>query len=160
VRLYKKDTNEEIGTYLASFLLSAGRGWIDTVKVGDTDYTMVLRRARYYKPYALTLQEFRFDRYVGTNKPKNYSSRVLLNDPERGVENREVLISMNNPLRYSGETFYQSSFDDKTEKTTILQVVKNPGWVLPYVSCVVVTLGLLVHFGIYLTQFLLRRAAA
>lgn len=159
VRLYKKGTDEAIGTYLASYWLTA-QGLQDVVKLGDADTTVALRRGRYYKPYSLTLQEFRFDRYIGTSKAKNYSSRVLLTDSERGVENREVLISMNNPLRYRGETFYQSSFDERTEKTTVLQVVENPGWWLPYVSCVVVTVGLLVHFGIYLTQFLVRRAAA
>jgi hypothetical protein len=159
VRLYKKGTDEELGTHLASFWLTA-QNFKDTVRVGDTAYTMVLRRARYYKPYSLHLNEFRFDRYLGTNKPKNYSSRVLLTDPEQGVADREVVISMNHPLRYRGETFYQADFDKNTEKTTILQVVENPGWWLPYASCVIVTLGLLVHFGIYLAQFLLRRAAA
>ena len=71
-----------------------------------------------------------------------------------------VVISMNNPLRYHGETFYQADWNKVTEKGTVLQVVRNPGWLIPYISCVVVTLGLVLHFGIYLTQFLVRRAAA
>ena len=43
----------------------------------------------------------------GTEIPKNFSSRVLLQRPDTG-EKREVLIYMNNPLRYAGETFYQA----------------------------------------------------
>ena len=66
---------------------------------------------------------------------------------------------MGSPLRYRGETFYQSSFDDATEKTTVLQVVRNPGAVLPYVSCFLVFAGMLFHFGLHLTGFLSRRAA-
>ncbi len=62
-------------------------------------------------------------------------------DFERG-ENREVLISMNDPLRYRGFTFYQAGFDNN-DKTTILQVVKNPAMLLPYIACGLVALGLL-----------------
>jgi hypothetical protein len=38
-------------------------------------------------------------------------------------------------------------------------VVENPGWLLPYISCVLVTLGLLIHFGITLRRSLKRREA-
>ena len=76
----------------------------------------------------------------GTDIPKNFSSRVLLQRPETG-EKREVLIYMNNPLRYAGETYYQSSFDPD-DHGTILQVVHNPSWLTPYFSCVLVGVGL------------------
>src|SRR5207247_2232415 len=111
-----------------------------------------------YRPFSLTLIEFRYDRYLGTEVAKNFSSRVRLQDPERG-EDREILIRMNEPLRYRGETFYQADFDKTTEKGTVLQVVRNPGWLIPYVSCVLVTVGMAVHFGLGLTNFLTRRAA-
>jgi hypothetical protein len=42
---------------------------------------------------------------------------------------------------------------------TSLQVVRNPGWTLPYISCALVALGMLVHFGLHLVQFLMRRLA-
>lgn len=154
VTLYKKGTDESLGTYAVSIFLPG-----QPVTVDGRTYDMALRFKRYPKPFTLHLIEFRHDKYLGTDKPKNFSSRVVLIDPEYGVE-REVVISMNNPLRYRGETFYQGGFDPRTNTTTILQVVKNPGWLLPYVSCVLVTLGMTLHFGIYLTQFLLRRAAA
>jgi hypothetical protein len=81
-----------------------------------------------------------------------------LTDPDRGTD-REFLIKMNDPLRYAGETFYQADFDKNTEKGTVLQVVRNPGWLIPYVSCFLVTLGLVIHFGLNLTTFLRRRGA-
>ena len=41
---------------------------------------------------------------------------------------------------------------------SVLQVVDNPGWLLPYVSCVLVSIGLLVHFALSLRRAT-RRAA-
>src|SRR5262249_46165402 len=142
-----------LGTYLMSVELTPQR-----VVVDGKPYEVALRFKRLYKPYTLHLIEFRFDRYEGTDIAKNYSSLVRLIDPERN-EDREVLIRMNEPLRHRGETFYQADFDKRTETTTVLQVVRNPGWLLPYVSCVVVALGMLLHFGIHLVGFLQRRAA-
>lgn len=155
VRLYEKG-GAELGTYLVSLQLTM-MGGHDDVSAGGKTYQMTLRNIRYYKPYSIKLLDFNFDRYLGTQKAKNYSSDVVLTAPD-GSE-RQQTIRMNDPLRYGGETFYQSSFDPD-ESGTVLQVVQNPGWVIPYISCVVVSVGMLVHFGIYLTQFLLRRAAA
>ena len=66
---------------------------------------------------------------------------------------------MNQPLRYEGKAFYQASFG-KGDTLSILQVVENPGWLLPYVSCVLVTIGLIVHFAITLRRSSKRRQAA
>jgi len=122
-----------------------------------------LRPKRVYKPYSIHLVKFTHKKYIGTDTPKDYASQVRLEDPSRN-EDREVKIWMNHPLRYAGETFYQSDFFPKEEtrksnKGTILQVVRNPGWLLPYLSCGIVTLGLLIHFGLHLSVFLRRRFA-
>src|SRR5260370_13712625 len=79
------------------------------VSVDGKTYDVFLRSKRTYKPYSIHLNEFRHDRYMGTDIPKNYSSEVRLVDNNRG-EDRETMIYMNHPLRYAGETFYQSSF--------------------------------------------------
>jgi hypothetical protein len=63
---------------------------------------------------------------------------------------------MNNPLRYRGLTFYQYQMD-AANHNSVLQVVRNPGWTLPYVSCALVFLGLLIQFGISLGKFVSRR---
>ncbi|MFO0799127.1 MAG: cytochrome c biogenesis protein ResB [Gemmataceae bacterium] len=157
VTFFRKGTADSLGTFLVALRFSLQEQQ-DELTVDGTKYQFGMRFARYYKPYSLELIDFRFDRYLGTEKAKNYSSRVILRDPEQQLE-RDVTISMNDPLRHRGETFYQSNFDHTTEKTTVLQVVKNPGWLIPYVSCVVVSAGLLLHFGIYFSQFLTRRAA-
>ena len=134
------------------------------VRVGGKEYEVSLRRKRTYKPYSIYLIDFRFDRYMGTNKPRNFSSEIRLIDPERN-EDRTVVICMNAPMMHRGETFYQASFDAATEDTTVLQVVRDPGkplrWLsLPYLGCLVVSLGMLTHFSINLVGFLQRRTAS
>jgi hypothetical protein len=39
-------------------------------------------------------------------------------------------------------------------------VVRNPGADLPYISCTLVALGMLLHFGQQLITFLIRRAGS
>lgn len=155
----KKGTNESLGTYQLSLWfdrnvtqrLPAYRFTPQTVTVDGKTYQVSLRPKRLYKPYSVHLLKFTHEVYPGTTTPKNYASRVTLTDPER-KEKRDVVISMNDPLRYSGETFYQSGFLPGN-KGTVLQVVANPGWVMPYVSCVIVALGMLIHFGLHLVDF-------
>lgn len=115
-------------------------------------YRLALRPIRYYKPYSLKLLDFTHARYKGTEIAKDFSSRIHLTDSEQGVE-RDALIYMNNPLRYGGETYYQGSFE-RGDKVSILQVVRNPAWLTPYLSCILVGVGLTVQFGIHLARFL------
>src|SRR5204862_249195 len=119
---------------------------------------LLMRPQRFYKPFTMALEEFRYDKYLGTMVAKNFSSRVHINRPSTG-EDREVLIYMNNPLRYWGETYYQGSFF-KDESGTILQVVHNPGWLTPYVACVMVGSGLLIQFLSHLIGFAKKRRTA
>ena len=138
--------SKSYGTWLASAGLGAPQSFIHE---GHT-YQIALRPRREYLPYSLTLKKFSHDVYAGTDIPKNFSSLVHLVDKGRGEE-RDVLIFMNQPLRYAGRTFYQASFG-KNDTLSILQVVKNPGWTLPYISCALVTLGLLIHFTLSLQR--------
>ncbi len=116
-----------------------------------------LRSERRYQPFSLTLLKFSHDKYPGTEIPRNFSSRVRVASDD-GTEDREVLIFMNNPLRHGGLTFYQAGFDNN-DTTTILQVVRNPGWLIPYIACVLMGLGLTWQFCLSLYQFVRRRFA-
>lgn len=145
------------GNSLGRFLVSPYLDQPQQVDVNGKSYWIELRFRRYYKPYALTLLDFRHDRHTGTNMPKNFSSLVRLVDPSRN-EDRRVLIWMNHPLRYGGETFYQAGFREN-DTTTELQVVRNSGWVLPYVACVIGGTGMLLHFAMHLISFLARRTS-
>lgn len=143
-----------LGTWLVSDALGARQ----TFSCAGRRWELTLRPARYYKPFSVTLQKFSHDVYPGTEIPKNFSSRITLSDPGRALQ-RDVLIYMNHPLRYRGETFYQSGFEEG-DQASILQVVHNPSFIAPYVACVIVGLGLLVQFGYHLIGFARRRRAA
>ena len=141
---------------LGAWLVSCELGARQEFRYRDRTYQLALRFKRYYKPFSLQLLEFTHERYRGTDTPKNFASRVRIRRPDSG-EDRETLIYMNNPLRYNGETYYQAGFDPKNDsrvhKVTILQVVRNPGWLTPYFSCALVFLGLLVQFLTHLIGF-------
>ncbi|MDX6770781.1 MAG: cytochrome c biogenesis protein ResB [Elusimicrobiota bacterium] len=132
------------GVFLLSNALGAPQGFLHEGR----PWRLSLRPRRYYLPFSLTLKDFRHDLYPGTDIPKNFSSLVRLKDPASG-EDRDVLIYMNTPLRHGGLTFYQASFG-KEDTLSVLQVVRNPGWTLPYLACALTALGLLWHFGVML----------
>ncbi|HEY6112115.1 MAG TPA: cytochrome c biogenesis protein ResB [Chthoniobacterales bacterium] len=146
------------GSSLGTWLVSDALGAPQTFSCAGRQWMIALRPARYYKPYSVTLQKFTHERYAGTEIPKNFASRVTLIDAERAV-NRDVLVYMNHPLRYRGETFYQAGFQ-KDDSATILQVVHNPSFIAPYVACVIVAAGLLVQFGFHLVGFARQRRRA
>jgi hypothetical protein len=147
-----RGSNADLGTWLTSVRYTVEKG-AQILVSGGKEYRIALRFKRSYKPYSVYLYAFKFDRYAGTNTPKDYSSYVRVDDPERGVV-RDVRIWMNNPLRYRGDTLYQSSFDAETEKGTVLQVVDNAGWMAPYVACMIVAIGMLGQFLLGLFGFI------
>lgn len=119
------------------------------IKAGGLEYTVALRRKRTVLPFEVELIKFEKQMYPGTDKPRSFQSEVILKD---GKLQWHSLISMNNPLRYKGYTFYQSSFiqdDDATEGSekpvTVLAVVKNIGAIFPYIASLTICLGMLIH---------------
>lgn len=145
---------EVIGTWLTSNAITEPQ-WFE---IEGRRFAIKLRRTRHYMPFQLTLLDFNHDRYSGTDIPMNFSSDVkLINSNTK--EDREFLIYMNHPLRYGGKTFYQAGFDNK-DTTSILQVVENPGWLIPYISCALVSLGLLWHFTMHLLKHVNKRRSA
>lgn len=165
VQLLDKDTADELGIHLVGLALTLA-DLSDKVEVDGATYHLYFRFKRTYKPYALTLLDVRKDDYPGTNTPRHYASEVRLIDDSRNVD-RKARIWMNNPLRFAGETFYQSGYFRNPEtgfESTTLSVVNNGSWMLPYVACMMVAAGMLAHFGGVLSRFLNRgvdeRAAA
>jgi hypothetical protein len=146
------------GGSLGTWLVSDALGAPQTFSCDGRTWMLAMRTARYYKPYSVTLQKFTHEKYAGTEIPKNFASKVTLIDPERNV-NRDVLIYMNHPLRYRGETFYQAGFQ-QDDRATILQVVHNPSFLAPYVACIIVAAGLLWQFGYHLVGFARQKRRA
>ncbi|MFM2097354.1 MAG: Cytochrome c biosis protein CcsA [Planctomycetota bacterium] len=162
IKLVNRKTKEDLGTFLLSQAAyrSPTGGFIDldaAVTVDGQDYDLTLRFERNYKPYTIRLLDVRKDDYVGTSTPRNYSSTIHLQDTSREVDRENITISMNNPLRYANETFYQSGYNIfRGREITTLQIVRNSGWMIPYVACMIVATGMLAHFGVVLLRYLQR----
>ncbi|GAX59439.1 hypothetical protein SCALIN_C03_0096 [Candidatus Scalindua japonica] len=77
----------------------------------------------------------------------------------RVVENGQTMVTktieVNNPLKYKGFVFYQSSYDPEGERYTGLQVTKNPGIIVVYAGFILLCLGIVFIF--YIKPFLRRK---
>jgi hypothetical protein len=123
-------------------------------------WRVVLRFKRTYLPYAIQLHDFRNDTFTGTQVARNFSSDLRVVEP--GGSAREAYVKMNQPLRYDGKAFFQAGYLQhplNRNTGTILQVAENPGSWIPYLSCVIVTVGLCGQFGASLFRYGKRTAA-
>ncbi len=146
---------------IGSWIVSSGFGGnipAQSFSANGKSYELNLRFKRTYYPFTLQLKDFHHDLYPGTEIPLNFSSELMLDNPQNG-QHRDVLIYMNHPLRYSGYTFFQQSFANENT-TSILMVVRNPSWLLPYISVAMIGVGMLVQFLSKLLQSYRRGSRA
>lgn len=160
VKLTSKD-GKDLGVYLTSSLFDINEtnvGQTQRVEIGDKNYDIALRFVRHYYDFSVTLNDVQKNDYKGTDKVKDYSSYITVKDPSDNLE-FDSRIWMNNPMRFAGKTFYQSNYGKISEdkEFTTFQVVDNVGWMTPYVSCMIVWIGMMYHFGLTLLRYLSRR---
>lgn len=157
VRITEKGSLKNLGTFLLS-QIGYQNEQIDTVEVDGQSYQIGLRFKADYKPYALTLKDVQAKMYPGTQTAKWYSSDFVLDDKVANTKS-EQKVFMNNPLRYAGETFYQTGYakDGLGREISTIQIVKNRGWMIPYVCCMFVVIGLVAQFGTSLLSFLEKK---
>lgn len=101
-------------------------------------YIVTYENAKIPLDFDLSLKEFRVGRYQGTVRAASYESLVTV--PDRG----DVLISMNEPLKHRGFTFYQASFQEDENRrpvASILSVNRDPGRWLKYLGSALIVLG-------------------
>lgn len=170
VKVVERGTGRDMGTFLVSqFLNDQGQIFMgaeadecDTVEAEGKPWRLQLRYRREYKPYTVTLDDVKKVDYSASSTPRDYSSYVTFTDVGSKAE-QKGRIWMNNPVRYRGETFYQSQYSEvdlgggRIGEMTGLQVVENAGWLIPYVACVLAFWGMLVHFGGTFVRFADRR---
>jgi hypothetical protein len=134
-----------------------------SIEINNQKFMFVMRPMRVYQPFSLTLLKATHTVYPGTDIPKDFRSRVELENSKTG-EKREVEVSMNHPLRYAGLTFYQYQMDAGQiaqeagrVPSSVLSVVRNPSWLTPYIGCAIVGAGLVVQFLTHLVGFISKR---
>ena len=90
-------------------------------------------------------------RYQGTMRAASYASDVQIPNV------LEAHISMNNPLKHGGYTFYQASFQENDmgqATTSILSVNYDPGRWIKYLGSLLIVLGSILMF--YFKQMIMR----
>lgn len=105
--------------------------------------------------FALHLNEFRVGRYQGTRRAASYESDVSVRDLNQS-NLLKTTISMNEPLKFQGFTFYQASFKEDEMGNPIMSVLsvnRDPGRFWKYLG------SLLIVFGIFHLFYLKRRKA-
>lgn len=113
------------------------------IKYKNDTYRIIFGKAQTLLPFSIALQDFVKESYSGIDMAKNYHSDVIVQD---NTLEWPVRIEMNSPLRYRGYTFFQSSFEQTPEtEITILAVVENKGWLLPYIGTLIIGAGLILH---------------
>lgn len=110
----------------------------------DKVHVLTYSSVRYDVGFDMKVVDFQVGRYQGTSRAKTYESTVKV---EGEVE--PVVISMNEPMKKAGLTFYQSSFqEDETGRPThsVLSVNKDPGRFLKYLGSLLIFLGIFMLF--------------
>ncbi len=117
-----------------------------SITAGGRSFSFSLRKKKIMLPLHMTLKDFQMKMYPNSNIPKSYESHVTIK--AEGAVDRDVVISMNRPLRFKDYTFFQSSYhiDPDGSEYTFLAVVKNAGRLVPYFSSITIFLGLVIHF--------------
>ena len=138
--------------------LILGQSVTQTATINNQNFEFLFRKKRTYLPFSIELLDFKKVLHAGTGIAKSYSSEINL--IENGIP-RRVLIQMNEPLRHRGYTFFQSSFIEGPEgEATVLAAVKNYGRLFPYISSIVMSIGLFLHLLINLPKLLQKNIIA
>ncbi len=121
----------------------------DTVKVftDKVAYIMAYHNRQIPLDFKLYLDQFEVSNYQGTRKAKEYASRVTVKSKDSDQAVTTQPISMNEPMKYAGYTFYQASFE-KDEKTglpvaSIFSVNRDPGRWIKYLGSIIFSLGII-----------------
>lgn len=124
-----------------------------TATLGTDKYLISIGRRAYKLPFAIRLDETSQEKHPGTDRARRFSSKVT---KLHGTREEKRLVTMNEPVRGEGYAIFQSTFDDGSEtgrvKSSGFQVVENPSDHWPLISCIIVAIGLLIHFVMMLSR--------
>lgn len=111
------------------------------LSVNDRNYLVYFGRKMIRLPFQLELKKFSKIDYPGTSMAKSFESQVFVPD-----QNRDVVISMNEPLFHSGYTVYQASFEQlpNGQYASIFSINRDPGRPWKYAGGLILSLGIIV----------------
>ena len=107
---------------------------------------LIITRVEQALPFSIQLTDFKKIDYPGTNKASDFQSEFTVNDNDITWP---ASIQMNQPYRYKGFTIYQSSFDEiEGKEISVFNIVDNKGRFFPYISSLIILIGLGLHLSI------------
>jgi hypothetical protein len=113
-------------------------------------------------PFTVHLDRTARERHPGTGKPRAFMSDVTMIDDDVVQQTR---IQMNEPLRHKGFVLFQSGWGPEEPRPgdrlfSVFAVVRNPADQWPLYACIVISLGLLIHFSQSLARYMGREMGA
>lgn len=98
-------------------------------------------------PFEFVLKNFKMDKDPGTNNPASYESFVTL-FTSSGPSSHHIY--MNNPLKYSGFTFYQASYTPNKDGSysSTLSANVDQGRPIKYLGSLLLVFGSIWHYNI------------
>ena len=139
---------ERDGSKGEAFLLAGASFHPYTLERDGRIFTVDMRKRLWPMPFTVRLDEFTADFHPGTMKPARFVSEITR--IEDGHE-AEVVIQMNEPMRYEGLTFFQASYGPPgampgQKMYSVFEIVRNPADKWPEYSLYIVTFGMLITF--------------
>jgi len=125
---------------------------IQKIHIGNIEYALILQPKRTYLPFAIELTDVTKISHPNSQIAKSYNSEINVLDNEQV---RRQVIEMNSPLRYKGYTFYQAHYEEDLNtgiKTSVFAVVKNYGRLFPYISSIIMCIGVLLQMLVRLPR--------
>ncbi|MDR4506409.1 MAG: cytochrome c biogenesis protein ResB [Candidatus Scalindua sp.] len=122
--------------------ITGPRGKVDDWILGQT-------QAKWYPDNNFALLYEKFGMEI-----KDFKSKLRIIDNGNTVLSKTI--EVNDPLKYGGYVFYQSSYDPEGELYSGLQVTKNPGIIVVYSGFIILCVG--VVFIFYIKPFLRRKS--
>ena len=108
-------------------------------------------------PFNIQLDSSIGEYHPNTSRPKYFESKVTKFNQD-SIQDSAYTIKMNEPLRHGGYTLFQAKWIGDTHRPQSgFAVVNNPADQWPKYCLYLATIGLTAHFGMQLTQFLLKR---
>lgn len=148
--------------------LSLGKDHVDfwlpqnattTQHVGQRVFTIEYAQRIDKLPFELKLLRAEMTTDKGTQSAASYTSWVQLTDPEKGIFEKDYMITMNEPLEYRGFKVYQSTYGSITQSLGITDpangrpvsysgftVGRDPGLWLKYLGSIMLALGIATMF--------------
>ncbi|MGB1130636.1 MAG: cytochrome c biogenesis protein ResB [Haloferula sp.] len=126
------------------------------IEAGDRRFAVRLAKETIPVPFPIKLDDAIAEYFPNSSKPKAFMSKIQRMEDEA----IPVEISMNEPMREGGFTFFQRTMSGGPQAQGMteysgLEVVSNPADKWPEYSLYVVTLGLFIHFVMKLWIYLL-----